>query len=53
MIPFFLKGVVTSGNGLLLEVAGIAAGAALGLAAAACMRVRRDHRTGTVASHAA
>ena len=52
VIPFFLKGVVTSGNGLLLEVAGIAAGAVLGLAAATCMRVRRDRETGTVTSHA-
>ena len=52
VVPFFLKGVVTSGNGLLLEIAGIGAGAALGLAAAACMRVRRDHQTGAVTSHA-
>jgi hypothetical protein len=52
VIPFFIKGVVTSGNGLLIEVAGIAAGATLGLAAAACMRVRRDRETGTVTSHA-
>ena len=52
VVPFFLKGVVTSGNGLLLEIAGIATGAALGLAAAACMRVRRDQQAGTVTSHA-
>ena len=52
VVPFFLKGVVTSGNGLLLEIAGIAAGAVLGLAAAACLRVRRDQQTGTVTSHA-
>jgi hypothetical protein len=52
VVPFFLKGVVTSGNGLLLEMAGIAAGAVLGLAAAACMRVRRDRQTGTVTSDA-
>src|SRR5690242_7168745 len=52
VVPFFLKGVVTSGNGLLLVIAGIAAGAVLGLAAAACLRVRRDHQTGTVTSHA-
>ena len=52
VVPFFLKGVVTSGNGLLLEIAGIAAGAVLGLAAAACLRVRRDHQTGSVTSRA-
>jgi len=52
VVPFFLKGVVTSGNGLLMEIAGIAAGAVLGLAAAACLRVRRDHQTGIVTSHA-
>jgi len=52
VVPFFLKGVVTSGNGLLIELAGIAAGAVLGLAAAACLRVRRDQQTGAVTSHA-
>src|SRR5690242_5727544 len=52
VVPFFLKGVVTSGNGLLIELAGIAAGAVLGLAAAASLRVRRDQQTGAVTSHA-
>jgi hypothetical protein len=52
VIPFFAKAVVTSGHGLLLEVAGVAAGAVVGGLAAACMRVRRDQRTGTVTSHA-
>ena len=53
VIPFFAKAVVTSGHGLLLEVAGVAAGAIVGVLAAACMRVRRDQQGGTVTSHAA
>ena len=53
VVPFFAKAVVTSGHGLLLEVAGVAAGVAVGVLAAACMRVRRDQQTGTVTSHAA
>jgi hypothetical protein len=52
VIPFFVKAVVTSGHGLLLEVAGVAAGAIVGLLAAACMRVRRDQQSGLVTSHA-
>jgi len=48
VIPFFAKAVVTSGHGLLLEVAGVAAGAVVG----ACMRVRRDQQAGTVVSQA-
>jgi len=53
VVPFFAKAVVTSGHGLLLEVAGVAAGVVVGVLAAACMRVRRDQQSGTVSSHAA
>jgi hypothetical protein len=52
VIPFFAKAVVISGHGLLLEVAGLVAGAVVGVLAAACMRVRRDQQAGTVTSHA-
>jgi hypothetical protein len=52
VVPFFAKAVVTSGHGLLLEVAGLAAGAVVGVLAAACMQVRRDQRAGTITSHA-
>jgi hypothetical protein len=52
IIPLYLKGMATSGNGLWLELAGIAAGLLAGLIAAACMRVTPGTQPGTAVSRA-
>jgi hypothetical protein len=52
IIPLFVSDPATHGNGLVVELAGIAAGLLGGLAAAALMRVYRNPGTGAPTSGA-
>jgi hypothetical protein len=52
VIPLFIDRPVTHGNGLLVELAGVAAGLFCGLIAIALIRVYRSPRTGRAVSAA-
>jgi hypothetical protein len=52
IIPVFVDRPVSSGSGLVVEIAGVAAGVLGGLAAAALMHVYRSPKTGKPVSRA-
>jgi hypothetical protein len=52
VVPLFIQRPVTSGSGLVVEIAGVLAGLLCGLAAAALMRVYRSPGTGRPVSQA-